>query len=462
MARSGPEASGNGGIRRAVTAAVAAVVVPLVLLAILRWQPALDVRWENNPAHFWLVLAAAAIATALGYAVTVAARRRQDARLFLIALAFIAGAGFLGLHALSTPGVLLGPNAGFELATPVGLIAGSAFVAVSGLDFSAAASRRLMARSRLMLYALFACMLVWAGVSLAELPPLNNPLQQEALHGWQLVFAALGAVGYGIGSYGYLRLYRKRGARFVLAVAVAFGLLAASMVVIAFAVNWQLSWWKWHVLMLLAFGLIAAAARQEWHEERFSALYLEQTLAGARDVSVLFADLEGFTTYSERTEPRAVKQMLDAYFARLIPLLEDLGGEVHRLIGDAIMVVFNKQGDQPEHALLAARAGLALQQAAGEVARAHPEWPRFRVGVNSGEALAGVLGDRGHRTHDVIGDSVNLAARLESEAPVGEVVIGPGTYSRLPEGASVDQLAPLHLKGKSEPVTGYILRGLPG
>ena len=71
------------------------------------------------------------------------------------------------------------------------------------------------------------------------------------------------------------------------------------MVVIAWARNWHVSWWEWHVLMLLAFVAIALAARREWHEERFSALYLDETLAGAQDVSILFADLAGFTPFAE-------------------------------------------------------------------------------------------------------------------------------------------------------------------
>ncbi len=446
--------------RGVVIGAVAAVVAPLLLLAVLRARPHLDVTWENHPAHFWLVLAAAAIAMVLGYAVTEASRRRRDARLFLISLAFISGAGFLGLHALATPGVLVGPNAGFELATPVGLVLGGVFVALSTADVDAATSRRIMTRSRTITAVLVGVMLVWAAISLLELPPLNDPVPDEALDGWQVAFAAVGVVGYGVGALGYLRLYRRRHKRFVLAVAVAFGLLAAAMIVIAFAANWRLSWWEWHVLMLVAFGLIAAAARQEWHEERFSALYLEQTLEGARDVSILFADLQGFTPFSERSEPHDVKRMLDAYFARLVPLMEAHGGEVHQLIGDAVMVLFNKQDDQPDHALLAARAGLAFQRAATEIADEHPDWPRFRVGINSGEVVAGVLGDHGHRTHDVIGDTVNLAARLESQAPVGEVVIGEGTYDQLPDGTLVERLPPLELKGKAEPVTAYVLREL--
>lgn len=439
-----------------------AVAVPIGVLALVRARPAFDAEWENHPAHFWLVLAAAAIATALGYSVTLAARRRRDARLFLIALAFTAGAGFLGLHALATPGVLLGPNAGFELATPVGLLLGGILAALSSLELSPTASRALMGRATAMLAGLAAIMIAWGIVSLAEAGPLNDPLPAEELNGSQVALGAVGVLAYAAASAGYLRLYRRRGARFVLAISLAFTLLAEAMIVIGFAVNWRVSWWEWHLLMLASFAIIAVTARQEWHQERFSPLYLDETLAGATDASVLFADLQGYTTYSERTAPGQVAEMLNAYFSRLVPLMESLGGEVHQLIGDAIMVVFNKQGDQPDHPLLATRAGLALQREASDIARRNEAWPRFRVGVNSGEVHAGVLGaDRGHRKHDLVGDTVNLAARLEGRAPVGEVVVGEGTYERLPAGTLVERMPPLQIKGKADPVTAYIVRSVP-
>lgn len=441
----------------AVTAAL-----PLVLLALVRQRPQLDARWENQPAHFWLVLVAAAAAVALGYTVFTAACRRKDARLVLVSLAFVVSAGFLGLHALATPGVLLGANPGFELATPVGLLLGGAFVAASGLELGQAASDRVARRARLALGVVVAVMALWATLSLARLPPLDGELTGEELNGWQTWLGLVGVLLYAVGSAGYARLYRRRGTRFLFAVTSAFALLAAAMIVIAFAENWRISWWEWHVLMLGSFLLIAAAARSEWHEERFSALYLEQTLAGVRDASVLFADLAGFTSFSERTNPAAVADMLNAYFGRLVPALEALGGDVHQLIGDAIMVVFNKDGDQPEHALLAARAALVLQDEAAAIADARPGWPRFRVGVNSGVVQAAVLGGQsGHRKHGLVGDTVNLAARLESEAPVGEVVIGAGTLERLPESATVRPLPRLRVKGKDEPVEAYVLVALP-
>src|SRR5829696_148797 len=135
--------------RRRIGLWMIAVAVPLALFAILLWRPAIDRIWESHPAHFWLVLVAAAASFALGWAISSAGRRRRDARLFLISLACLSSAGFLGLHALATPGVLLGKNAGFELATPVGLVLSSAFAAISALELRGeAATRVLRCRSR--------------------------------------------------------------------------------------------------------------------------------------------------------------------------------------------------------------------------------------------------------------------------------------------------------------------------
>ena len=113
---------------------VAVAFAPLLLLVVLLARPTIDESWENHPAHFWLVLGAAIAATAVGFSVTTAARRRRDARLVLISLAFVVSAAFLGLHPLATPGVLLGPNAGFELATPFGLLFAAVFAAVASLE----------------------------------------------------------------------------------------------------------------------------------------------------------------------------------------------------------------------------------------------------------------------------------------------------------------------------------------
>jgi class 3 adenylate cyclase len=442
----------------------AAVLVgaPLALLAVLLAAPSADAAWENHPAHFWLVLLTAATCVGLGAMVGTAAQRRRDSRTVLVAVACTTAAGFLGLHALATPGVLLGPNAGFELATPIGLGAAGVIAALSVVEFAPATAHRIADRAGRLLAAVLGAMAGWALVSLAELPPLDGPLGPDQLDGWQVSLAVVGVIGYAAAAIGYARLYRRRRATFPLFVALAFALLAEAMVVIAFARSWKVSWWEWHVLMGLAFAVIAVTARREWHQERFSSLYLDDTVGGSHDVSVLLGDLAGFTSYSERHDPTDVALMLNTYFGRLIPLIRDSGGEVDKLIGDAIMSVYNLNGDQPDHAARASRAGLELQAAATELLAEHPDWPQLRVGVNTGQVYVGLLGaNRGHRTHGVIGDAVNLAARLEAVARPGQVVIGEETARRLPPGSALERLPDQTVKGKAGPIEAHRLMNLP-
>src|SRR5919197_1531846 len=124
-----------------------ALLVPFAGFFILLAQRDWDVHWENHKAHFWLVFAVAVVNAVLGFAMSEAARRRGDARVFLVGLAFLTTGGFLALHALATPGVLLdGKNTGFVVATPVGLFLGSCFAALSSLDFSSERSLALVRR----------------------------------------------------------------------------------------------------------------------------------------------------------------------------------------------------------------------------------------------------------------------------------------------------------------------------
>ena len=239
-------------------------------------------------------------------------------------------------------------------------------------------------------------------------------------------------------------------------------LLAEAMGAIAFARNWHLTWWEWHLLMLAAFGAIAYSARREEVEERFSDLYLDQTSAGKREVSVLFADLAGFTAFSEGRDPREVSEMLNTYFEVAIPpIVSEFGGQIDRLIGDAIMATWGTRGDQPDHAERAVSAAAALQAESGRIAAQHPDWPRFRAAVNSGEALVGVMGAESGRSYTVIGDTVNVAARLESRAPTGGVVIGGATLRAVP-GVRATSLGEIEVKGKRERVDAYLLDARAG
>jgi class 3 adenylate cyclase len=259
----------------------------------------------------------------------------------------------------------------------------------------------------------------------------------------------------------YGRLWWRRGGLLPAAMASAMALLAEAMVAVAVAPNWHLSWWEWHLLLLAAFALVAWGAQQSWHEERWADLYTADTLAGHREMSILFADLKGFTTFSETHDAAVVTEMLNAYFTVAIPaVVKRHGGTVDRLIGDAIMATFNRLGDQPDHPRRAALAGLDLQAETSRIADAHPGWPRFRVGINSGEVVVSVLGGEGGRTATVIGDAVNVASRIEGQAPVGRVAVTASTLDALP-GAVTQPLGALSLKGKDEPVEAFVLVSLP-
>ena len=177
------------------------------------------------------------------------------------------------------------------------------------------------------------------------------------------------------------------------------------------------------------------------------------------EVSVLFADLRGYTAYSERTPPAEVVAMLNDAFGVVVPIVLAEGGTVVQFMGDALMAIFNAPHPQPDHALRAARAALAMQQAVGGL-RTADALPRFRVGLNTGPALVGNIGAAEIRNFSAIGDTTNLAARLQTFAPEGSVVIGATTYEMIKDRAVVRALGSPQLKGKSQAIEVYELLGL--
>jgi adenylate cyclase len=178
------------------------------------------------------------------------------------------------------------------------------------------------------------------------------------------------------------------------------------------------------------------------------------------EVTVLFADLRGFTTFSERTDPAAVVTLLNTYFGGVVPIILGAGGTVVQFIGDAIMAIFNAPVRQADHPLRAARAALDFQAEVDRLAAGRPDWPRFRVGIATGPALVGNLGSDEVRSFSAIGDTVNLAARLQTWADVGHVVVSAMTAQRLAGVATLRPVGSLELKGKSAPVEAYELEAL--
>ena len=176
-----------------------------------------------------------------------------------------------------------------------------------------------------------------------------------------------------------------------------------------------------------------------------------------RIVSVVFADLAGFTPFSETRPPTEVLEMLNAFWAAVVPAIDTAGGVIEHFAGDGIMAIFNAAGDQPDHALRAARTARAIVDAARPIAASRPGWPVFRVGVNTGPAVLGDVGSAERRSFAVIGDTTNTAARLMTVAEPGQIIVGRTTWEALGEGRVGQELGPVRVKGKREPVEAWRL-----
>ena len=450
-----------------VAGGLVAAALPLVGLGSLLLRSRLDPHIENYPLHFVVFGIVGATAFLLGYAAGEAANRRGDARVLLLSLAFMATGGFLGLHALGTPEILFTKEyAGFQVAIPVGLLVSAVFAFGSAfVDVRPGIGPILIRRRALLRIAVLVAMGVWFAWTVASLPPLRGPgSEAAAANGLVAVIAVVGTTMYAVSAGRYWALYRRRWNLLPVAVIACFLLLSEAMIGVAVTGErkWHASWWEWHGLIVTAYLVIGLAVRREWRDERFRHLYLPTTRERHQEVSVLFGDLVGFTRFAERSAPAEVAAVLNTYWGIAAPLItRRFGGEVEKFIGDGMLAVFNSRGDQPDHALRAARTALALQRELAVVSGEHPDWPPMRVGVNSGEAVIREIGGDGHVAYPLVGDTVNTGSRLESLAPAGGVLIGATTYVQLPVGTVVAPRAGLRIKGKDDLVDAYLLLALP-
>ncbi len=182
--------------------------------------------------------------------------------------------------------------------------------------------------------------------------------------------------------------------------------------------------------------------------------------AERRVVSVVFVDLVGFTARAELLDPEDVQAILTPYHARVRRELEAYGGTVEKFIGDAIVAVFGApvaHGDDPERAV---RAALAARDAVSELNAADAELDlQIRVAVNTGEAVVTLTPDPTTGEGMVTGDVVNTASRLQGEAPVNRVLVGEETYRTTRSQIEYEAVPPVVVKGKREPLQGWVAVG---
>ena len=177
-----------------------------------------------------------------------------------------------------------------------------------------------------------------------------------------------------------------------------------------------------------------------------------------RVVTIVFADVTGSTSLGERLDPEALRRVMGRYFDEMSAVIDRHGGTVEKFIGDAVMAVFGIPRLHEDDAVRAARAAAGMREALEalnlELEREHGVGIAARIGVNTGEVVAG---DPSAGQRLVTGDAVNVAARLEQAASPGEIFLGESTYRLVKDAVEVEPVAALDLKGKEDPVRAFRL-----
>src|SRR5207302_60922 len=174
-----------------------------------------------------------------------------------------------------------------------------------------------------------------------------------------------------------------------------------------------------------------------------------------KTVSVVFADLVGFTSRTERLDPEDVNALVSPYYLRLRAELERYGGTVEKFVGDAVMALFGAPVAHEDDTERAVRAALAIRDWLAE----QGDDLQARIAVNTGEALVRLGASPSEGEGMAVGDVVNTASRLQQVAPVGGVVVGEVTYQATREDIAYEPLKPAALKGKGKPVSLWLAKG---
>ena len=169
----------------------------------------------------------------------------------------------------------------------------------------------------------------------------------------------------------------------------------------------------------------------------------------SQEVTVLFADMVGFTSFSESAEPAKIVEVLNKHFEVFHRIIDYFDGHVDKYIGDAVMAVFNHPNEDPEHERHATMAGLAMTVACRKlgVLRQNGEAISFRVGLNRGNVIVGSIGAAERLEYTVIGDTVNVASRMGGLGEGGEVILSQATYKHLGKGFAFNSLGKKNIKG---------------
>lgn len=184
-------------------------------------------------------------------------------------------------------------------------------------------------------------------------------------------------------------------------------------------------------------------------------------LGGKRqEITVLFADLRGFTSFSEKMPPERLVEVLNQYLALAVDAILAREGMLDKFIGDAVMAVFNAPLPQPDHTLRAVQTAQAIQAAIAKYNQQTPEDNlAFGIGIHVGPAIVGNIGTQQQMDYTAIGDAVNLAARLQEKAERGQILLSQAAYDAVKDVVQVESLGPVTVKGRSAAEPVYVVVG---
>lgn len=178
-----------------------------------------------------------------------------------------------------------------------------------------------------------------------------------------------------------------------------------------------------------------------------------------KELTILFSDIKSFSTHTATMDPDHVQRLLNEYFDEMVRIVFEHGGTVDKFIGDGLMVFFGDPEDQPDHALRCVRAAVEMQRSVrrmGMTWGGQAERPvQIRIGIHTGEVIVGNMGSRRRLDYTALGATVNLAARLESSAPVGGILISSRTRECLGGAVQTAALGEIQVKGFEDPIPVY-------
>jgi len=182
------------------------------------------------------------------------------------------------------------------------------------------------------------------------------------------------------------------------------------------------------------------------------------------EATIIFIDISGFTKLADQLDPEKATEILSNIFAPIVGIIDKYGGSINKFLGDGLMAIFGtpfSHEDDPERA---ARASIEIMNSIEENGKIKigkkVKSLKARIGINTGLCISGEIGSDSRKEFTVIGDTVNLASRLQGIAPTGKIVIGERTYKKIKKKFICDLPRKLKIKGKKDLVTAYKLKNI--